>query len=1244
MKFRFLLLFVFLLLVLSSLLTTSPTIRSSFAASESKLAKQSVAPINSAGSENLWQDVDAKSQSNFRIRQQHGPRVYRAMRLATQSLRALLSKAPRETRNAPVGKDVSLSLPLPDGGFMRFNIEDSPIMDGSLAERYPEIKTYRGQGIDDPSATVRFDWTQFGFHAIILSTRGTILIEPDAFGDINNYVVHTQQQIEGTFQCDVDSASQEAAIRTYESLKKVRGIRPSVASGTSLITYRLAVGTTAEYTQTYGGGTVPGGLAAVTTTINFVNAIYERDVAIRLILIANEDSIISTDPATDGYTHEPASLSTLQAENQTKLDAVIQTANYDIGHVFDGRSTGDSSFSWQGQASLGVVCVNGVKARGVSIARSLNPDNPYQYYSVAHEIGHQFNATHTFNSSSGNCAPQRNASTAYEPGTGSTIMGYRLNCGVDNVNSTDHYFHINSLEQITSFITAGAGNSCDVATPNGNNIPSVTTGANFTIPRDTPFALTATASDADGDSLTYCWEEFDLGAASPPNTDDGSRPIFRSYAPDTSPTRTFPRGANQGFNVVPFESLPTTTRTMRFRVTVRDNRANGGAVNSADTQLNVRADAGPFDVTNPSAAVVWTAGSTQNVTWNVANTNNAPVSCAAVKISMSTNSGLTFPVILANSTPNDGSEVVTIPGTPVPNAIIKVEAVGNVFFDVSSAFTINGTNDPTPTISSFTPTTGGTGTVVTITGTNFITPSAVRFNGVDASFVLNSTTQITATVPNGVSTGPITVVTPSGTATSASNFVVPGGFVVSGHIADAGNNPMANVNVTFRKNFQGTITTSTTTTDGSGNFTSGDVGCQNNVLVTPSKVGITFTPIAKSFVSTGCLNGTGTADFTGAPSGPSSFQFSTNSYSVNEGGTSLTVTVTRTGDTGGTATVDYTTTDTDNFTVNCANVSGNAFARCDFSTTLDTLTFGPGDTSKTFVIPIINDSWAEGNETFGVALSNPTGGATLGGPSTATVTITDNETVNGPNPIFTTPFFVRQHYLDFLSREPEVGEPWSAVLNNCSDVNNNPACDRVTVSGAFFGSPEFRIKGNFVFRFYKVAFNRLPLYTEIVKDMRAVTGQTPQETFDKKATFTNNFVLRAEFTGLYNAMSNATYVNTLMDRYSLPSVTTPNPATPNDDVNKVTLTRQNLIDGLNGATLTRAQVLRAIADSDEVFNLEFNQTFVAMQYYGYLQRTPETQGFNDWLTYLNTHPGDSRTMVNGFVNSLEYRSRFGPNQ
>ena len=248
------------------------------------------------------------------------------------------------------------------------------------------------------------------------------------------------------------------------------------------------------------------------------------------------------------------------------------------------------------------------------------------------------------------------------------------------------------------------------------------------------------------------------------------------------------------------------------------------------------------------------------------------------------------------------------------------------------------------------------------------------------------------------------------------------------------------------------------------------------------------------------------------------------------------------------------------------------------------------------------------------------------------------------NPYFATPFFVRQHYLDFLSREPEVGEPWSPLLNGCSDVNNNPQCDRLTVSGAIFGSPEFQLKGYYNYRFYKVAFNRLPLYQEIVVDMRRVTGTTQQDTFNRKAQFANDFVLRTEFANQYNAMSNTQYVNTLMNRYSLSAITTTDPNNP-DTGGLVTLSIQDLIDRLNGVggTLTRAQVLRAIADSQNVFNLEFNQGFVAFQYYGYLRRIPDTAGYNAWLTYMNAHPTDFRTMVNGFMNSDEYRRRFGPN-
>ena len=387
-------------------------------------------------------------------------------------------------------------------------------------------------------------------------------------------------------------------------------------------------------------------------------------------------------------------------------------------------------------------------------------------------------------------------------------------------------------------------------------------------------------------------------------------------------------------------------------------------------------------------------------------------------------------------------------------------------------------------------------------------------------------------------------------------------------------------------------------------------------------------------------------------------QFSASNFNVGKSDGSATITVTRSGDTSGSATVDYRTTDTDTFTLSCADPAkrGSAWGRCDYTTTLGTLSFAAGETSKTFSIPIINDSYADGNETFSVVLSNPTG-ASLGAQATATVTIINTDTVNGTNPMLLTndagiAFFVRQHYLDFLGREPEVGEPWSPILRNCSNqFNTDPAspsagCDRITVSGAFFGSPEFKDKGIYIIDFYRVAFNRLPQYAEFSPDLASLAGATAAEANAKRATFANNFVLRAEFATLAG-MSNSTYVTTLMShmgQYNLTSITTPDPANPDGTV-KVTLTTNDLINRLNGVggTLTRAQVLRAIVQSDEVtLNLEAVNAFVASQYYGYLRRTPDTNGFNSWVSYLNAHPSDFRTMVNGFMNSTEYRLRFGP--
>src|SRR4030095_13756969 len=223
----------------------------------------------------------------------------------------------------------------------------------------------------------------------------------------------------------------------------------------------------------------------------------------------------------------------------------------------------------------------------------------------------------------------RSASAAYEPGSGSTIMAYAGICGSQDLQPhSDDYFHVKSLEQIIAHITSGGGSGCPVSTATGNTPPTVNAGSDFTIPKSTPFTLTATGSDVNGDSLTYCWEEYDLSASSPPDTDaDGlPRPIFRSFNPVAGQSRTFPKLSDILNNVSTIgEKLPTITRTMTFQVTARDNRANGGAVSSDTALVSVAGTSGPFQVTQPNTAVSWTGGSTQSVTWDVANSNIAPV-------------------------------------------------------------------------------------------------------------------------------------------------------------------------------------------------------------------------------------------------------------------------------------------------------------------------------------------------------------------------------------------------------------------------------------------------------------------------------------------------------------------------------------------------------------------------------------------------------------------------------------------
>ena len=586
---------------------------------------------------------------------------------------------------------VQLSLPAPeDGKYLRFALEEVAIMHPDLAARYPDIKTYRGLSVDGSGATLAFDITPAGMHAQIRTGHGAIYIDPVYRGNNRIYVSYHKRDVfrnpKGEpFICETPGDASRVS-------QPNRGTTPATSSGTQLRTYRLACAANSTFTN-FTGDTVASGLAAVVVVINRVDAVYEAELGIRMVLIPNNDEIIyptTGNPVNgaDPYSNSSAAL----GQNQTNLDNKIGSANYDIGHVF---TTGSG-----GVAGLGVVCRAGNKARGTTgLSNPIGDAFNIDY--VAHEMGHQFGGNHTFNGTGSNCSGgNRSAAHAYEPGSGTTIMAYAGICGVnDNLApNSDAYFHSESLNEIVAYTTTGSGNGCPVITSTGNTVPTVNAGSNYTIPSRTPFALTGSGGDADGDTLTYCWEERDKGAAQAGNVaDNGLSPIFRSFYPTYTTTRIFPKASNLVAGVfdnvaAPHgETLPTTNRALNFRLVARDNRVNGGAFNTADTLVTVVENGTGFSVTAPAGAGPFPNGSNLNVTWNVTNTNLPPVNTTNVKISLSTDGGYSYSYTLLASTPNDGSETVTLPaGVTTSNGRIKVEAVGNIFFAISATnFTIN---------------------------------------------------------------------------------------------------------------------------------------------------------------------------------------------------------------------------------------------------------------------------------------------------------------------------------------------------------------------------------------------------------------------------------------------------------------------------------------------------------------------------------------------------------------------------
>jgi len=583
----------------------------------------------------------------------------------------LLSTAPLRTNAS--SSSVILELPTQNGGFESFEMFETNTMSPQLAANYPKIKSYVGKSVDNRDAsTLRITITPKGFYAMVLKPSvGQIFINPvDKMGQYYAVFNKANASTDQLKVCDVvddDSflgpLEDDFDNQTFE------------VDDSTLRTYRLALACTGEYAQYHvnqagvGGGTAAqqtaAVLAAMVVAIDRVNQIYERDLAVTLELIPNNDQLIYLDGATDPYTNNNGGA--MLGQNQTNVDNVIGFSNYDIGHVF---STGGG-----GIASLGSVCTS-FKARGVTGSPVPEAD-PFVIDFVCHEIGHQFGANHTQNN---NC--QRNAATAVEPGSASTIMGYAGICPPNVQNNSDAHFHQISLNEMFNFITTNSGGACGNFTSIANTPPTITPVPNYTIPNGTAFYLDASASDADGDALTYNWEQINNQVSvQPPSPNSTSGPNFRSLPSMIESRRYFPSFQDVlNNNLTPtWEVVPSVARSMNFALTVRDNNVLGGQSSRELSTINF-ANVGPFQVTSQNAPNInWLPGETRTITWDVAGTTANGINTSNVNILLSTDNGQTFTPLVSN-TANDGTEDIIVPGVQAGFCRVMVEAVDNIFY------------------------------------------------------------------------------------------------------------------------------------------------------------------------------------------------------------------------------------------------------------------------------------------------------------------------------------------------------------------------------------------------------------------------------------------------------------------------------------------------------------------------------------------------------------------------------------
>lgn len=611
------------------------------------------------------------------------PAKYEVFNLDMEAFKNAIQNAPLRNETA-TRSNVVVEFPVGDGTLEKFMISESPIMESGLGDRYPMIKTYKAVGIDDPTATMRFSVTQFGLHTMMLSgIRSSVYIDPYT-EDRNSYMVYSRnslgKDLQG-FECLTDENI------NLGSLTNERSTSRADTDDRKLRTYRLAQSCNGEYGQIFAGtGTIAQQKANVQAqmvlTINRVNEIYERDLAITLVFVANNDEVIYLNPATDPWTGE------FNTRTAVTLDNVIGPANYDIGHNFNTSGGGSAG-------CLGCVCSTQSQSsfhKGRAYTGRPDPTgDPFDIDYVAHEMGHQFDGWHTMNT----CSRSGNGTTEVEPASGSSIMGYAGICGTNVQNNSDAHFNFVNVRDISANIQTGVSSICDVETTLANQPPVANAGANYTIPKSTAFVLRGIATDPDGlESLTYNWSQNDPEVApnaSSPQSTWTQGPLYRSILPTVSPNRYMPKLSDVvAGNLTPtWEVTPSVARNMEFAFMVRDNGSGFPAgIGQTDADLmsvTVNGTAGPFVVTSQNTAgIVWAEGETKTVTWDVAGTTANGINTSNVNILLSTNNGVSFDTVLATNVPNSGSHDIVVPSFLTTTARVMVEAVGNIFYAVSS--------------------------------------------------------------------------------------------------------------------------------------------------------------------------------------------------------------------------------------------------------------------------------------------------------------------------------------------------------------------------------------------------------------------------------------------------------------------------------------------------------------------------------------------------------------------------------